>query len=447
METPVFKNIQISPQNISPSGKVSVKDGSSVVSFLVAEVPALLKASSIRINGNIEHLRDGINVSNTTNSPNLNSNMRCGIYGMIDQIVITSNRSKQVIEHLKHYSRFMSSYKSYTESLEDELTNKSQTEHTCPNFFLNKTTNIDDKITTDADANKNFNSFSFRPITGFLGGERQINLDGQAGLGGIQIDIHLNSTAQFYNAIDGTTANTQAEYILRNLSLTGQINPLTPDDINTMMKTPNRTEIFNTYSSYYQTINSTNGILNFNLGASRVKSIWMNFCKSKSLNNFTDDGNATTLPLNSDGSTADIRSIQFLRNGSKYPMNYTIDTNFKNDSSVIKLDPQVVKNGFGAFVKDGERVHFNSILMTNSNSRRNYSGIPQINQQTESGLIYNVGVNYAYTKGGYADFSGSNLFGVQMDMNLTSNEPNSVFVFVHQENTLVYNTQGLSIMS
>ena len=48
--------------------------------------------------------------------------MRCGVYGMIDQIVITSNRSKQVIEHLKHYSRFMSSYKSYTESLEDELT-------------------------------------------------------------------------------------------------------------------------------------------------------------------------------------------------------------------------------------------------------------------------------------------------------------------------------------
>ena len=53
---------------------------------------------------------------------------------------------------------------------------------------------------------------------------------------------------------------------------------------------------YNAMTSYYQTIQSTNAIINFRLGLSRVLGCFMNFIPSTYLNNLTYDGFAT-LPL------------------------------------------------------------------------------------------------------------------------------------------------------
>ncbi len=451
--TPVFRNLQISPQNVSPNGKVSIRQGMPVVSFIISEQSALLRGRTVVINGNIEHTKDG--TAEIAVGDQLNSTMRNGILGCIDQIVITSIKGRQVIEHLHHVSRFVSAHKSYTTSLNDAIGFQSQTEQTNPNYFLNKICNIDGKVVASGDNNVNTNTFSLHLPSGFLSTSSVINLDGQTGIGGIQIDLHLNSDAQFYNCINqDTTKNlagagndvSNAQYLLSQLKLTCEVNPLTPQDIQQLSKTPNKTLSYQNFAGHYKTINSTNGILNFQLGASRVKAVSLSFIRDGDLNNLAKDGNAITMPLNSNNSLANIRSIVFLKNGERYPLRYIQDTNYKNDANINKLDSANIKNSFGSFITDSERIFYESTQLTSNNCNRSgYNGGVSLNQQTDGGPIFTVGCNYDYAGGGSCDFSNSNLFGVQMDLDLTSNQPNAVFVFVHKESTLVYNAQGLTV--
>ena len=451
--TPTFRNLQISPQNVSPNGVVSIRQGMPVISFIISEQAALLRGRTVVINGNIQHTKDGTAAITATDQ--LNTTMRNGVLGFIDQIVITSIKGRQVIEHLHHVSRFVSAHKSYNSSLNDAIGFQSQTEHTNPNYFLNKICNVDNKVVVSTDNNQNSNSFSLHLPSGFLSSSSIINLDSQTGIGGIQIDIHLNSDAQFYNCINqsssldlssGANDVTNAQYKLTQLKLTCEVNPLTPEDIQQMSKNPNKTLNYQNFAGHYKTINSTNAILNFQLGASRVKAISCSFIRDGDLNNLTRDGNAITMPLNSDGSLANIRSIVFLKNGERYPLNYVQDTNYKNDKTINKLDSANIKNSFGSFITDSERIFYESTQITSNNSnRKGYNGGVSMNQQTDGGVIYTVGCNYDYVGGGSSNFSGSNLFGLQMDLDLTSNQPNAVFVFVHKESTLVYNAQGLTV--
>ena len=451
--TPVFRNLQISPQNVSPNGKVSIRQGMPVVSFIISEQSALLRGRTVVINGNIEHTKDGS--TEIAVGDQLNSTMRNGILGCIDQIVITSIKGRQVIEHLHHVSRFVSAHKSYTTSLNDSIGFQSQTEQTNPNYFLNKICNIDGKVVATGDNNVNTNTFSLHLPSGFLSTSSVINLDGQTGIGGIQIDLHLNSDAQFYNCINQDTTKdlsgagndvSNAQYLLSQLKLTCEVNPLTPQDIQELSKTPNKTLSYQNFAGHYKTINSTNGILNFQLGASRVKAVSLSFIRDGDLNNLAKDGNAITMPLNSNNSLANIRSIVFLKNGERYPLRYIQDTNYKNDANINKLDSANIKNSFGSFITDSERIFYESTQLTSNNCNRSgYNGGVSLNQQTDGGPTFTVGCNYDYAGGGSVDFSGSNLFGVQMDLDLTSNQPNAVFVFVHKESTLVYNAQGLTV--
>ena len=44
------------------------------------------------------------------NAPELRGSHKLGIYSCIDQLVFRHAETKQVIEHIRHYGRFMSSY-------------------------------------------------------------------------------------------------------------------------------------------------------------------------------------------------------------------------------------------------------------------------------------------------------------------------------------------------
>jgi len=443
MDNPTFRYLQVDPQNIPPSGKIKSSESNNVITFVLSEIPAMLKSDSLRINGNLEILLNGTDAS--TDADKLNINMKAGIYGLIDQIIIKSVKSGQVIEHLEHVSKFSNLYKTYTESMHDQLTYKSQTELSSTNYLLNKEINVNGKKVADADNNKLTNTFSFRPISGFLGDSKLINLDSATGLGGLKIEFHLNSSSAFFNSTDGLTSYNNAEYLLSKLKLTCMVNDLTPQDQQQLMKAPNKTMSFSTIKGIYTAINSSNGILNFKLASSRVKAVSLIFLPSNMENNNKVDSNTMTLPLNSDGSVASIRSVQFLRNGVKFPQNYQFDTNYKSNDKAQKLDSHLLKSSFGAFVQNGERLHFESTTLTNRNSTRNYTKNDLMSWR-DGGIAYSIGVNYAHVKGGFADFSGNNLFGCQFDLDLTSQQQNNIYVFIHKETTLTYNTNGVSIL-
>ena len=81
---------------------------------------------------------------------------------------------------------------------------------------------------------------------------------------------------------------------------------------------------YNAVSSYFNVINSANAVVNFNLGTSRTLGVFMNMCPSKYLNNMAYNSYATTTPLNSDGSQAEIRSIIVTKAGVRLPFSFNI---------------------------------------------------------------------------------------------------------------------------
>ena len=84
---------------------------------------------------------------------------------------------------------------------------------------------------------------------------------------------------------------------------------------------------FNSITSYFSTLESTNSIVNFNLGLSqRFLPSFVNFVPSNFVNNLSQDGFLTYMPTlkpnaagTGDGGVANLETISFLRNGERFP--------------------------------------------------------------------------------------------------------------------------------
>jgi hypothetical protein len=59
---------------------------------------------------------------------------KLGIYGCIDQLVFRHAETKQVIEHIRHYGRFMSSYLPVMAGMQDVAGHLSETALIYPNY-------------------------------------------------------------------------------------------------------------------------------------------------------------------------------------------------------------------------------------------------------------------------------------------------------------------------
>ena len=104
--------IDIQPSNIPSNSLVSYRDGNPVVSFVIAEQDRYLIGSSLRVCGRYAVYKTSVGDYGDIPIPadNVRINPKLGIYGAIDQVVLSSQINKNVIEHVRHYGRFLSSY-------------------------------------------------------------------------------------------------------------------------------------------------------------------------------------------------------------------------------------------------------------------------------------------------------------------------------------------------
>tara|TARA_R110000803_G_scaffold202467_1_gene267656 strand:- start:629 stop:1237 length:609 start_codon:yes stop_codon:yes gene_type:complete len=200
---------------------------------------------------------------------------------------------------------------------------------------------------------------------------------------------------------------------------------------------------YNAITSYYTTINSTNAIINFRLGLSRVLGVFINFIPSEYLNSLDFDGFQTTPLINdlSKGTIAPIKQIIWLKGGQRVPLDYDINANVKDNASSVVADPEIVRgfmNTFAPFMKDK-----NSQL---SPSTFNRIGFKDMEEFVDAGLMFGVGVQYDNISGDGLDFRTDN-FGVQMETGLTQDNPHSAFIFVRSKQTLVMNANGLQVIN
>ena len=286
----------------------------------------------------------------------------------------------------------------------------------------------------------NSNEFCIHIPTGMLSGTSAIPLSRRTGIGGLQLDLHLAPDSMvLFNTNGSSTQFPDAFYELTDCQLVCETHSPTGEDI-ARMENMGGFE-YKSISGYYATINSTNSVINFPLGLSRVESVFMNFIQSSYLNNIAQNSLQTINPITSTGAIADLDQVVFTKGGMRYPLDYNIDTQFKKDSTNKKVDPQVIRNFMNAIIPFNKLTH-TSVSPVNTNKRYTTND----NSVLEGGSLFGVGIAYdilGSTAGG--NFS-EDAWGVQMDLGLTDDNPVSAFIFVHSKNTILFKDGQIQVI-
>jgi len=432
--------LQIQPSNQTSTGRISYRDGNPVLNFIIGEQDRYLIGSSVRMTGNISIYKTANGDFGDIPLPtdDLNVSPKLSTYSILDQIVISSQKNKNVIEHVRHYGRFLSSYLPAISSKSEALGHLGVTSNMLPDLVANRLQYVNNENGSSAtDRQFRGNSFCLNLPTGFLNSKQPIGLSGRGwGTGGLEISIHLCPDSQVLN---GSWSN--AFYQLTDVNLICEVINPSVDELSRLMSQTSGTMEYNAISSYYTTIASSNAIINFRLGLSRVLGIFMNFIPSTYLNNYNYDGFQTTPLINDLASedVAEIRQLIFLRGGQRLPLMYNLDTNARDDASSSIQDPDLVRNFMNTlvpFMKDSK---------TQISPLTNDRLLASNGKYIDAGMMFGVGVAFDNISGDGVDFRTEN-FGLQMDCGLTEDNPHSAFLYVRSKQTCVFNANGLQII-
>ena len=330
-------NVDIVQSNVTSNGKISFKDGNPVIQFIIGEQERMLLGQSVRFCGKFRTLLTSAS-SSTSGTSNLAMTEKLGVYSTIDTLTIKSQRTGQTIESIRHYNRFLSSYLPAINSQDDNISHLYDQALILPNYEAQQQTvvNIPSSSSTQ-------NHFCVSLPCGLLNGGEPLRLDAQA-VGGVLIELHLSPDSQVFHTQGDTDSASYAEslYEFSDVSLVAELAEPAPEMLEQMRANPTGTYEYNSLSSYYQTINSANGIINFQLGLSRVLGVFANIVPASHINNLLFDGLSTLYPTNSNGSSADIKELFFTRNGAKFPLDFNINTPQKDNSRIKTVDSQII---------------------------------------------------------------------------------------------------------
>ena len=174
----------------------------------------------------------------------------------------------------------------------------------------------------------------------------------------------------------------------------------------------------------------------------------MNVVPASHINNFKRDGLATLEFTNTNGTNAEIEQLVFTRAGSREPLEYNIDTLQKSVAGRDNEtgDAQIVRNYMNAVMSFAKiaRTSVEPSVYRNIDysSDTTYSGAKTI---INGGAAWGIGVAYDSISDQGLDFSSSP-FGVQLQLKLTTDNPQSVFLFVHSRQTVVSSGGSIQVM-
>jgi len=430
-------NVEIVPSNVTANGSISFKEGNPVIQFIIGEQDRMLLGQSIRFTGKFRTLLSNAS-SSTSGTSNLAMSEKLGVYSCIDTLTIKSQRTGQTIESIRHYNRFLASYLPAINSAEDNMTHLYESALILPNYEAQaqSVVNIPSSSSTQ-------NHFCMSLPCGLFNGGQPLPLMAEA-VGGLLIEIHLSPDSQvFHTSGDTDSASyTESLYEFSDVSLVAELADPDPDQLQMIKTQQSGTYEYNSLSSYYQTINSANGIINFHLGLKRVLGVFANIVPAAHINNLLYDGLATLYPTNTGGSSADIKELFFTRNGSKFPIDFNINTLQQTDEKNRTVDSQIMYNYMNAILKFADMTR-TSIGPVNSR----LSDATRFDKDfADGGCAFGVGVSFDNISDQGVDFANVN-FGINMSLDLTTDSPQSFFVFVHSKNTLVFGPQGLQVLA
>ena len=237
-----------------------------------------------------------------------------------------------------------------------------------------------------------------------------------------------------------------AFYQFRNVRLIAELSQPGQDDLDKLRGMDGNTMEFNSISSYYTTFNSTNAIINFNLGLSRVLGVFCNIIPSVYINNRDQNSMQTIYPVGLGQVQAPIKQVVFTRGGERLPLQYNIDTLQRNATLSESADPQIYRNYINAvysFVKN-MRQQSCPANMRYANAT-DALGSGNDNLAIWGGQNVGVGVAFDNISGEGLDFM-TVPFGITMETGLDTDNPQSLYMYVHSKQTLIFNQTGIQIV-
>jgi len=442
--------LQLRPTNIGPDQTISFKNGMPVLTFSIQSQNAILDPRSIRINGELAVFSDNASPDPTPvaagDANAINMDSRLGIYAMWDQLVIRHGKSKQICENILHYNKYLSTYLGMTSSKQDLMGHLNETALCQPNA---------DSMFHNVVVGNLTKSFSCHLPCGFLQSGNAINLMNNS-FGGFDIEIHLSPDSNCLFTRNGVVTGVEdAHYVLSNLNLSCEVHDIPADQMAAMSQQTSGALEFNSISSLYTSMNTSNAQLQFNLGLKKLQSAFMTFVPSTFINTLTENGLATTYPSNLDRSLVEFSRVQFLRGGQKYPTAFDMEGNstIPGNSDItggefVVSDSQLAKQFAQAVIPEFmlDRTSF-----SNRNLNRDYTmqllgdgTEASYKDVTDGGALMGLGMRYSQYASGQ-DFS-TEQWGVSLDSNLTTNNPQSVFLFFKARYSLVWSADGIQIL-
>jgi len=435
------RHLEIVPSNITSDGKLSYKNGQPTVQLLIGAQDRFIVPGSVRLVGKLTVKKNDTIIP--LESDGIRMNERLGVYSVIDTLSIFSQRSSQTIETINHHNRMMSSYLSVTQSQSDFACHAYETSLRFPNYKAQQLGVITNTQAASASGGDSANSFCIPLVSGLFLGQEPIPLSNDWGVGGLMVEIQLSTDQNvLFSATNDDTALLDSYYELSDVRLICEVQDpgedFTPQSVNTFT--------YNSISSYYNTINSANAVLNFNLGLKSVLGAFMNVVPAAHINSWTRDGLATLGFSNSDATKAQVEQIVFTRAGQRVPLEYNIDTLQKSVAGRDNEtgDAQIVRNYMNAVMNFAKinRTSVDTSVYRNIDYGTNYAQAKDI---INGGSAWGIGVAYDSISNQGMDFS-SVPFGVQLQLRLTSDNPNSIFLFVHSRQTIVSANGSIQVM-
>ena len=437
--------VEIRPDNVPADGVISFKNGFPILSFTISAQEGLLDPQSIRIVGNFNAFKN----NDATPSPvqagdNITMNNRLGIYNVFDQLTIRSHRSKMICEQIRHYAKWFNTYSALTSSLNDQIGHMGETTLQMPSADAFRQSVMENNA-----SGTQTTSFSAHLPCGFVQSGNMVDLRNDA-FGGLQVEISLmpdSNVLYFNNGVVGAGLG-EAHYRLSDLKLCCEIGDL-PADMK--QASPQGSFEFNTITSLYTSINSTNAQIQYSLALRNLQSAFMTFMPVQNINTLQADGQATTYPSNASNSAdggplANIKRVQFLKGGTKYPAEFDFNNVILDEPRTQLIDPQIIKGLYDSVVPV---FHQTRSTISPDNTSRDYlmGTLNQANSYSRvvnGGPVYGLGVRYGIGDAG-EDFSQEQ-FGVSIESELDTDNPVGVYLFFKSKATLLYNQTGVQLV-
>ena len=311
------------------SGTYGSSVGSSQLRFDISNF-GKLQTQELRLQGtfiirNVGGIVNGVatNAVNTALANDVNINSYIGVQSFIDNIEISSRvNSQRSIEKIDNYGQLVSSLMSAQHS-KGGYDNVIHHEQGGMGYgFSNHENNVDDphafgyNFTGQSLSNrKPFISatgceFDIRLMCGMFLGNSEIDLEA---LGGMTITINCAENNQ---VIFGVNAG-QMRYEILNPRIVVPIIDKTPQEQMAQLKNPITQLNFLTWTSLYNTINSTDQQVVSRVSLRGVVSVINHYIPVNKVNNALQDGYAQFNPA--------IRKLTFLKDGKRTPLEYSID--------------------------------------------------------------------------------------------------------------------------